>query len=93
MAELTNLVHVDIAQNPDVINIELGAGCGDFGAKFYPDCFLTDQKLISDLKRECDKCHVTICCDAHSIPSDKNYITLMQPIALMDMVLKILLSQ
>lgn len=72
MTELRNLIHTDIATNPDVINIELGAGCGDFGAQFYPDCFLTDIMSITELKKQCKTCSVTISCDAHSIPSNSD---------------------
>lgn len=72
MTELGNLVHADIAKNPNVINIELGAGCGDFGAQFYSECFLTDNMPVTELKKQCKRCSVTICCDAHAIPSSED---------------------
>lgn len=25
--------------NPHILNIELGAGCGNFGHKYHPECF------------------------------------------------------
>ena len=48
MAKLIPKIVVD---NPNVIHIELGAGCGKFCAKYYPISFLTD---LNDPQRDCE---------------------------------------
>lgn len=40
-----------VADNPSVVHIELGVGCGKFCTIFYPTSFLTD---IRDPHRDCD---------------------------------------
>ena len=52
--------------NKSFLNLELGAGCGNFGATFHPQCYLTDndQSLITS----CASCQVHWFCDAHSLP-------------------------
>jgi hypothetical protein len=37
--------------NPAFMNMEIGAGCGDFGQQFFPDCIVTDIRKPS--QREC----------------------------------------
>ncbi len=57
-----------IAQFPDepeVQNIELGAGCGDFGKQFYPECYLTD---ILDGVQICPCNHIDYYCSATDLP-------------------------
>lgn len=66
------LIHPDFLGNPQILHIELGAGCGDFGQKFYPECFLTDLKNSNDLRSACGRHYCTISCDAHAIPSGDN---------------------
>lgn len=47
-------------------NIELGAGCGDFGQQYYPKCLITDSD--DQIKTRCDKNHVHFICPAHKVP-------------------------
>lgn len=64
-----SLLNPDLVSNPDILAIELGAGCGNFGQRYFPECFLTDSIPINDLQKQCENgCHATICCDAYSIP-------------------------
>ena len=42
--------------------LEIGAGCGDFGHKFVPDCLITEKNTI--YKKICKKCYVEYFCDA-----------------------------
>ena len=69
--------------NPHIVNIELGAGCGNFGQKYHPECFLTEKRTISELKRVCNDFFVTVfSCDAHNIPcgdSRFNHIIMCNP--------------
>lgn len=59
-----------IAENPDILSIELGAGCGDFGQQYYPDCFITDKKTQEELDDTCESHSIQIfSCDAYDIPS------------------------
>lgn len=62
-----------IAKNPDILNIELGAGCGDFGQQYYPDCFITDKKTQEELDDTCESHSIQIfLCDAHNIPASSD---------------------
>src|SRR5262249_23043229 len=47
-------------------NIELGAGCGNFGIIFYPNCYLTDRDTT--LMDSCERCFIDYFCDAHNLP-------------------------
>ncbi|MCP4697189.1 MAG: class I SAM-dependent methyltransferase [Gammaproteobacteria bacterium] len=48
-----------------MINLEVGAGCGNFGKAYFHPCYLTDNaiKLIIT-----DKCYIDCLCDAHKLP-------------------------
>ena len=46
-------------------NLEIGAGCGNFGKIFHSKCYLTDCDL--ELKKICDECHIDWFCDAHDL--------------------------
>jgi ubiquinone/menaquinone biosynthesis C-methylase UbiE len=59
--------------DPIVLNIELGAGCGDFGKKFYFPCYLTELQ-----KPTCEKSFIDHICDAHCLPWTKDrFITII----------------
>jgi ubiquinone/menaquinone biosynthesis C-methylase UbiE len=59
--------------NPHIVNIELGAGCGNFGQKYHPECFLTEKRTITEVKKACSEFFVTVfSCDAHNIPCEEN---------------------
>ncbi len=47
-------------------NIELGAGCGNFGQRFYPVCLLTDAD--EGIGTRCSNNHIDLCCSANEIP-------------------------
>jgi len=62
-----------IAENPDILNIELGAGCGNFGQEYYPDCFITDKKTQGELDNTCESHSIQVfSCDAHNIPANSD---------------------
>lgn len=46
-------------------NLEIGAGCGNFGKIFYPQCYLTDNDM--SLSKSCDTCHIDWFCDVHDL--------------------------
>ena len=46
-------------------NLEIGAGCGNFGKVFYPKCYLTD--LDEELQKNCKVCYIDWFCDAHNL--------------------------
>jgi SAM-dependent methyltransferase len=52
------------------MNIELGAGCGDFGKLYYPECCLTDRDI--GLRDLCLPCRIDCFCDADSLPFSEN---------------------
>lgn len=57
------------------MNIELGAGCGDFGKLYFPECYLTDKdtELIEDcLKVLGFPCRIDCFCDANNLPFPEN---------------------
>jgi len=56
--------------NKAYINLELGAGCGNFGATYHPKCYLTD--VDQTLKTTCSVCHVHWFCDARELPWSDN---------------------
>lgn len=59
--------------NPHILNIELGAGCGNFGHKYHPECFLTEKRTLSEVKHVCKDFYATIfSCDAYNIPCEEN---------------------
>lgn len=63
----------DFIDNPNIVNIELGAGCSNFGQKYFPECFITDSRTPNELKQNCLAHSVTIySCDAHNIPCESN---------------------
>jgi hypothetical protein len=47
---MSKLIHKIVDSNPDVMHIELGAGCGEFSSRYYSKSFLTD---IKDPNRGC----------------------------------------
>ena len=51
-------------------NIELGCGCGNFGAVFFEPCFLTEYD--NSLRTRCDIAHIDRFCDAHHLPWQEN---------------------
>lgn len=51
--------------DPNVLHLELGAGCGDFGKRFYPLCYLTD---IPDFMDACSTNHIDHYCSATALP-------------------------
>jgi hypothetical protein len=44
--------------------LELGAGCGNFGKIFYPECLLTD---LENIKNECKIHYIDVFCDAYKV--------------------------
>ena len=52
------------------INLEIGAGCGNFGKQFYPKCYLTDND--TSLRETCENCHIDWFCGAHELPWSDN---------------------
>ncbi len=59
--------------NFKIVNIELGAGCGNFGQKYHSECFLTEKRTLSELKQVCRDFFVSIfSCDAYNIPCGEN---------------------
>lgn len=46
-------------ENLSYTNIEFGAGCGNFGQRFYPNCFTTDVHDGS----HCEICYIDFTCD------------------------------
>jgi len=57
------------------LNIELGAGCGDFVKLYFPECCLTDNDI--GLRESCQKeldvsCSADCFCDAGSLPFSEN---------------------
>ena len=51
----------------NVLNIELGAGCGDFGKRFYAPCYLTELAQPT-----CPIFFIDHICDAHNLPWAKD---------------------
>lgn len=52
----------------DTLNIELGAGCGNFGQIYYKECFLTDNESVTGLSKRCNNdFFANIQCDAYNI--------------------------
>ncbi|MEA5141802.1 class I SAM-dependent methyltransferase [Arcicella rigui] len=56
-------------------NLEIGAGCGDFGKRFYPKCYLTDYDI--ELMDKCKTCFIDWFCDAHNLPWSNNRFDLI----------------
>lgn len=48
----------------EVKNLEIGAGCGNFGKLFYPKCILTD---LESVKKKCSIHFIDIFCDAYEV--------------------------
>lgn len=51
-------------------HLEIGAGCGNFGKIFFPQCYLTDKD--DNLKENCDVCYIDYFCDACELPWSDN---------------------
>ncbi|WP_420911797.1 class I SAM-dependent methyltransferase [Rufibacter ruber] len=49
-----------------ILNLEVGAGCGNFGKIFFSECYLTD--LDKELKKTCANCSIDYFCDVHKLP-------------------------
>ena len=47
------------------LNVELGAGCGNFGKLYYEKCYLTDNDL--ELKSTCTTCYIDVFCSAYDL--------------------------
>jgi len=60
---------------PAVLHIELGAGCGNFGLVYFPDCFLSDAESNNFLRSVCPSPTTFIDklqCSAHEIPCQES---------------------
>lgn len=66
------LIAKEIHDNPKILNLELGAGCGNFGQKYYPKCFISDKFNPQELKATCSAHYVTLSFEAHTIPAPDN---------------------
>lgn len=64
MNEHSHLVIAD--DNHNIKNLELGAGCGGFGRKFYPLCYTTD--LSKPLLEEDCEHPIQYQCNAYELP-------------------------
>jgi ubiquinone/menaquinone biosynthesis C-methylase UbiE len=51
-------------------NIELGAGCGNFGQLYFSKCYITDND--ETLKTKCEKQHIDLTCSAIDMPMFSN---------------------
>ena len=52
-----------------IANIELGAGCGNFGNTYHADCFITDKEKVAELRKRCGSAVASnIECDATDVP-------------------------
>jgi hypothetical protein len=70
---MSKLVLKEFTDKSNILHIELGAGCGNFGQKYHPQCFLTEHKTETELKNICKDFYVTIfSCDAYNIPCSDN---------------------
>ena len=59
--------------NPQIKNLELGAGCGSFGAFYYAECFITDKSHPALLHERCKGSYTaSVECDAYEIPCGKD---------------------
>lgn len=47
------------------LNLEIGAGCGNFGKIYYNKCYLTDNDL--ELKSICTTCYIDSFCSAYNL--------------------------
>lgn len=57
--------------NPAIKNLELGAGCGRFGEKFYPPCYISDAELYPCGGIFCSIPVETVCIDLTiKVPQD-----------------------
>ncbi len=54
----------------EMLNVELGAGCNDFGKRFFSPCYLTDKDIA--LKDSCDSHCIDCFCDAYKLPFSEN---------------------
>ena len=55
---------------PNVLHIELGARCGDFGRNFFAPCFLTD--MDESWREACSSFLLDRFCSAEQIPWPSN---------------------
>lgn len=68
-------MEIIVQQNPQILNIELAAGYGNFGELYYPLCFLTDLPNVNSPL-------LHFHCDASDIPTADNrfqYIIVCNP--------------
>jgi ubiquinone/menaquinone biosynthesis C-methylase UbiE len=56
--------------NSEFLNIELGAGCGNFGQLFFAKCYITDSD--ETLKTRCEKHHLDLTCSVVNMPMFKD---------------------
>jgi hypothetical protein len=77
------IIHKEFNDNPHIVNIELGAGCGNFGQKYHAECFLTEKRTFTEVKLHCTNFFATIfSCDAHDIPCGEsrfNHVIMCNP--------------
>lgn len=52
-------------------NLEIGSGCGGFGMKFYPNCYLTDIAHEFLDKTDCEWI-IDVSCSANNLPWSDN---------------------
>jgi len=61
------IIKKDFVENIEIKNVELGAGCNEFGKKYYPQCYLTT--IDADSIKQCKpKPKIDIYCDAYNTP-------------------------
>lgn len=56
---------ITFIDNKAIRNLEIGAGCGNFGKLYYAECYLTDSDIT--LKKSCKICYIDWFCDAHHL--------------------------
>jgi hypothetical protein len=68
------MTHKEFDDHPEILHIELGALCGNFGQQYYAECFITEYRAEADLRALCaGGYHATVFeCDAKHIPCGDN---------------------
>jgi hypothetical protein len=56
--------------DPSILNIELGAKCGNFGKLFFPACYLSDKD--EEAVADCGQAYLDLYCDAYVLPWPEN---------------------
>lgn len=52
--------------NTSITALEIGAGCGNFGKLYYPECYLTDVDI--SLRKSCNNCQIDWFCGYDKLP-------------------------